>query len=96
MSVWWTVTEIQLIPSRCKLCSEVRYGPYSGCQRHPYVLSVRPRELRLVIQHHEAAMMKISCSSFVHKDKTALFEGLVSQKSGKVQLGGYLSATYLT
>ena len=28
------------------------------------MLSVRPRELRLVIQHHEAAMMTISCSSF--------------------------------
>ena len=26
------------------------------------MLSVRPRELRLVIQHHEAAMMTISCS----------------------------------
>ena len=30
-----------------------------------YVLSVRPRELRLVIQHHKAAMMTISCSSFI-------------------------------
>ena len=29
------------------------------------VLSVRPRELRLAIQHHEAAMMTISCSSFI-------------------------------
>ena len=29
------------------------------------MLSVRPRELRLVIQHHEAAMMTISCSSFI-------------------------------
>ena len=28
------------------------------------MLSVRPRELRLVIQHHEAAMRTISCSSF--------------------------------
>ena len=28
------------------------------------MLSVRPRQLRLVIQHHEAALMKISCSSF--------------------------------
>ena len=30
-----------------------------------YVLSVRPRELRLAIQHHETAMMTISCSSFI-------------------------------
>ena len=29
------------------------------------MLSVRPRELRLIIQHHEAAMMTISCSSFI-------------------------------
>ena len=29
------------------------------------MLSVRPRELRLVIQHQEAAMMTISCSSFI-------------------------------
>ena len=29
------------------------------------MLSVRPRELRLVIQHHEAAMMTISYSSFI-------------------------------
>ena len=29
------------------------------------MLSVRPRELRLVIQHHEAAMTTISCSSFI-------------------------------
>ena len=28
------------------------------------MLSVRPRELCLVLQHHEAAMMMISCSSF--------------------------------
>ena len=28
-------------------------------------ISVRPRELRLVIQHHEATMMTISCSSFI-------------------------------
>ena len=26
------------------------------------MLSVRPRELRLVIQHHQAAMMTISCT----------------------------------
>ena len=31
------------------------------------MLSVRPRELRLVIQHHEAAMMTITCSSLVYR-----------------------------
>ena len=46
-------------------CSEVRYGSYSGCQRRLYVLLVQPRELHLVIQHHEAAMMTTSCSSFI-------------------------------
>ena len=35
-------TNIQLIPAGCKLCSKVTHGPYSGCQRRRYKLSVRP------------------------------------------------------
>ena len=46
-----------------KLCSEVRREPCSGCRRRLYVLLVRPRELRLVIQRHQAVMLTISCIS---------------------------------
>ena len=35
-------TDIQLIPAGCKLCSKVRHGPYSSCQRRHCKLSVRP------------------------------------------------------
>ena len=44
------------------------------------MLSVRPRELRLVIQHHEAAMTTISCSSFVVYRFKRRVGGLVTLK----------------
>ena len=35
-------TDTQLIRAGCWLCSKVMHGPYSGCQRGLYMLSVRP------------------------------------------------------
>ena len=35
-------TDMQLIRAGCWLCSKVMHGPYSGCQRRLYMLSVRP------------------------------------------------------
>ena len=35
-------TDTQLIQAGCWLCSKVTHGPYSGCQRRLYMLSVRP------------------------------------------------------
>ena len=79
--MWELVNQLQPIPTGYKRCFKVGHGSYSGCQRRLYVLTVRPRELRLVIQHHQAARLTMSCTIhnsqflivFLHLPHCAIF-----------------------